>query len=404
MLAGRTPFVWPDAWKSDAAFHLVHGTVIDTIVTMDEAVAKRAAAEGLQSVSPHAAPKGVSIIEGSVAGIKLGRFGSSAEFSSGPTGEPWVNSNVWPVRLARARKPENAVWIRTQPPDNTGGAAFPYIVMIADAALAGGRWAIALDDPFAQAIAQGQPAALATWRKIASAAAYFTQRAGLDAYRPEAVIAIVSDFSKSFEHETLNLVTRSGQQYRVELQESLTPASLKGLRAVLAPGAQPPPASVRATLLDFVRNGGLLITAAGWGAIPGGAASNETHPRFRLTRLGGGAIAEPKEPMTDPYVLANDAAILVSHRYDLLRFWNGGAMSALYTSATDRKRGAVQVLFYSNRPASDVTVRVAGAWRTAAVSTLDRPLPAPVHLEQQKGGVEIHLPAIAQYVAIELEA
>jgi hypothetical protein len=93
----------------------------------------------------------------------------------------------------------------------------------------------------------------------------------------------------------------------------------------------------------------------------------------------------------------------VSHRYDLLRFWNGGALSAYYSASPDRKRGLVQILFYANRPADDVTVRVSGPYRTARLSTLDNPAPQPAHCEQQPGALEIHLPGATRYAALELE-
>jgi len=404
MISDRTPLLWPEAWKAPTTLDLLNGTVINCIATTNKAVAARAAESGLQVIEPHVPPPGVSILEGAIAGIKLDRFGSSAAVSAGPTGEPWVNSNVWPVRLARARKPENTVWIRTQPPANTGGAAFPYSVMIADSALTGAKWMIALDDPLARAIGEGKPAALATWKKITSTAAYFAYRSHLNGYEPEAVIGIVSDFATSSEHEVLNLVTRSGQQYRVIPQERLTPMSLAGLRAVLAPALEPPPAPVQARLLEFATAGGLLINAAPWADVHGSAPSKETHPRFTVVALGQGMIAQPKQPMRDPYVLANDAAILVSHRHDLLRFWNAGAISAYYSSSPDRQRAAVQMVFYSNRPAEDVALRIAGNYRTATISTPDAPAPARLQTEQQDGAIEVHLPAVAQYAAIELEA
>src|SRR5690348_17203734 len=122
MVTDQTPLLWPESWKSQSALDLIHGTAINAVVTNDKTVARRVAGAGLSVIDPHNPPPGLTILEGNVAGIKLTGFGSSTAFSSGPTGEPWVNSNVWPVRLARARKPENPVWIRTQPPDNTEGA------------------------------------------------------------------------------------------------------------------------------------------------------------------------------------------------------------------------------------------------------------------------------------------
>src|SRR3974377_2461260 len=98
MLADRTPLFWPEVWKSPAAFDLVRNTPINAIVTMDKNAAAQAQDAGLEVIDPHAPPEGLTILEGTTAGIKLDRFGSSTAVSAGPTGGPWVNSNVWPIR------------------------------------------------------------------------------------------------------------------------------------------------------------------------------------------------------------------------------------------------------------------------------------------------------------------
>jgi hypothetical protein len=160
---------------------------------------------------------------------------------------------------------------------------------------------------------------------------------------------------------------------------------------------------VRSALTTFVRNGGQLIANKTWGSTDGAAVSGQTHPRFDLFSLGKGSLAISKSDFRDPYLLASDAAILVSHRYDLLRFWNAGAMSAYYSTTADRKRGLVQILFYANRPSEDCSIRINCPYRTAKLSTLDNPDPQPIHAEPQAGALEIHLPRVTQYAALELE-
>ena len=80
-------------------------------------------------------------------------------------------------------------------------------------------------------------------------------------------------------------------------------------------------------------------------------------------------------------------------------------MASYYTMAPNRKEAVVQVLLYANGPPrSDVSLRVAGQYRAARLWTLDRPTAGKVDMETQKGAVELHLPAISQYAAVELEA
>src|ERR1035441_7739784 len=72
-----------------------------------------------------------------------------------------------------------------------------------------------------------------------------------------------------------------------------------------------------------VSAGGLLITGPKWG-VPPGMPATEEHPRYAARTLGKGRLAIAKADPDDPYVLASDSALLISHRYELLRFWNGG--------------------------------------------------------------------------------
>ena len=53
--------------------------------------------------------------------------------------------------------------------------------------------------------------------------------------------------------------------------------------------------------------------------------------------------------------------------------------------------------------ADAASVRVTGRWRGASISTVDDPAPKPVKLEAQKGAVEVYLPQVSQYVALQLE-
>jgi hypothetical protein len=94
----------------------------------------------------------------------------------------------------------------------------------------------------------------------------------------------------------------------------------------------------------------------------------------------------------------------VSHRYDLVRCWNTGAMSSNYLVASDRSKAVVHLIFYADRGPDSASVRVAGKWRAAKISTVERPEPQPVKLEAQKDAVEVHLPQVSQYVALQLEA
>jgi hypothetical protein len=359
---------WPDGWKDPALLDLLKDTAIDSLLIGPgeelSAVRAQAQARGIQ-IGP---PSGVSVIKGEWPGVKMERGRNAA---AGPTGVPWVNSNGWAVRLALMQKPESAVWVDAAPEAATFVTADSYLIAIADTAAYGGRWIVTLDAPLAASLAAKKPDAQKAWKRILETTAFFAAHKDWSGYGETANIGVVSDFAGAnefFGQELLNLLGRAGAHAR-----SLTPGkSLDGLRMLIYPDAAPPSAPLRKQFDAFVKGGGLLMTSE-------------------------------KRPADDPYLWANDAVVQLSHRYDLVRFWNGGATGSFVSSAPDGKKSVVHLLFYSMRGPDSASVRVAGNFRAATASTVEHPKLEKLGTLPQKGGIEIHLPPVSQYVALQLE-
>ena len=156
--------------------------------------------------------------------------------------------------------------------------------------------------------------------------------------------------------------------------------------------------------MAFVQSGGTLITGPNWGTAPGTRAAGADLPGYGWRSVGKGRLAVAEKEFDDPYTLANDAVLIVSHRYDSVRLWNAGSAGSYYTAAPDGKRAVVQMLFYTDRAATSVTARVAGKYRTGKLWTLDGRGPVAIEMDLQKDAVELHLPTVFQYAAAELEA
>ena len=405
MNAEWTPMRWPGSWKSPSAVGLLKGTPINWLLVDRIAdlapVVEQAKQAGLHVAEIAAPPAGVALLKGEWPGVAMTRGGGT---SAGPTGVPWVDTNSYKIRLEAARRPDAEIWVDA-PPKGARIFAGSYRTAIADAAAYGGRWVISLDAPLAAGIADAKADALATWKAIAAAAGFFAARRQWPAYLPEAVVGVVSDFAGDNEfmgQELLNLIGRTNQQYAVLLKTKLPEAAFRGLRALIYADSQPPAATLRKQILDFVSAGGLLITGPKWGVPPGLPATQE-HPRYAARTLGKGHLAIANADPDDPYVLANDSALLISHRYELLRFWNGGAVGSYLTVAPDRKRAVAHLLFYADRGPDHASVRIVGRYQKASLWTLDRQESLPIEMEIQKEAVELHLPALSQYAAAELE-
>jgi hypothetical protein len=351
----------------------------------------------------------VTIVDGTWPGVEIAKAGA---VTAGPTGAPWVDSNGWTVRLAAALHPHSAIWVDAVPPKEPHPRPQSYVATVADTAARGGRWIISLDDQLASAIAAKEANALECWRSIIRATDFFTAHDAWLTYVPGAVIGVISDYSGDNEflsHELLNLLDRTNEQYRI-IPKAALPVDLRGLKAVIYPDADPPAPELRKRILEFVESGGLLITGAQWGQVPGTPTQDTGHQRYAFRAYGKGRVALAKADFDDAYILANDSVLLVSHQHDLVRFWNGGSVGSFLTVAPDRRRVLVQMLFYSERGnlqrggmGDVVTVSVAGRFRSARIRTLDQADARPAEMELQKNTVEVHFPALAPYAAIELD-
>ena len=326
--------------------------------------------------------------------------------SAGPTGAPWVDSNGSAIRLNRALHPDAAVWVDAPPTPKTFITADSYLIAIADSAAYGGRWIIALDEPLTRGLASRDPQSLEIWDKVTATAGFFAAHAAWPDYQPVALAGVISDFegdNEFFSRELLNLMGRAGLHYRVLPKGRISPASFAGLRAVTYIDAAPPNPEVRQQVLRFVESGGLLIAAPNWGAVEGAPLADSQLAGYRVYPLSKGRIALAEHDPADPYSWATDAGLLISHRYDLVRFWNSGAACSFYTMAPGGKQALVHLLFYAMRGPDSATVRVAGRYRVARASTIDKPAIDRLAMAPQANGVEVRLPQVSQYVALELD-
>jgi hypothetical protein len=406
-MAQWTPMRWPDSWTDPSILDRVHGTAIDYLLITRakelDAVRDAARKRGIRVADLEETLPAVTRVKGEWPGVKMGR---GAQASAGPTGVAWVDSNGWLVRLEAALHPETSVWVDAPPAGNFRLTAASYLLAIADSAARGGRWIVTLDPQLTAGIAAGRDDALATWKAISGASAFFAGRKAWLSYSPMAVAGVISDFTgdnEFFNRELLNLLDRAGQHYRILLKDRMAESSFSGLRAVLYADAAPPSPALRKQILTFVQSGGTLITSPKWGDAPGAPARGDEHPRYTWRTLGKGRMAVSKDAPDDPYLWANESVVLVSHRYDLVRFWNGGATGSFCAASPDRRQAVAHLLFYANRGPDQASVRIAGRYRTAKAWAADGSAVAKVEVEAEKDAVEVHLPQVPQYVALELE-
>jgi hypothetical protein len=397
---------WPEGWKDPAVLELVKGTAIDYLLVPKGsefvAVRTRARQLGIEAGDPDVDPNGVGIVKGSWPGVQWPTSGAGA----GPTGVPWIDSNGWLIRLNRALHPDVAPWVDAPPPAKSLIPADSYLIAMADSAAHGGRWIVTLDAPLAKGMVARDAESLAAWKRLTAAAAFFAAHQSWQEYLPVGVAGVVSDFTgdnEFFSRELLNLMGRAGLHYRILLKDRISAGSFESLRALSYTDAAPPGPDLRRQILQFVQAGGMLIAAPIWGQVEGAPLNGPQPAGYQVRAVGKGRIALADDIPADPYALAADAAVLVSHRYDLVRFWNSGAARSFYTMSPQRKQAVVHLLFFAERGPDSATVRVAGRFRAVRGSTVDNPRIDNLAMQSQGDGVEVRLPQVSQYVALELD-
>jgi hypothetical protein len=379
---------WPATWKSPASLDLLKGSAINCVLTSNAEIADEARKRGLMVVLGDRLPASVAMVKGAWPGVRLSRNGQGV--SAGPTGTAWVDTNGWKVRLEAALRPGTQVWVDATPSAERMLHADAYVVAFADSAAYGGRWVISLDERLAAGIAARDAVSLKTWKKLTDSAGLFARYKEWSGYSPAALVGVVSDFTGG-SGELLNLLGRAGQQYRIVLKTG--EISLAGLRAVIYVDRDAPSDAVRERVEEFVRGGGLLITGPVWGEV----------------KSGSGRVVVSKAWMNDPYLLANDSAVLISHRYDLVRLWNCGSAGSYLTLSPDGSKALLHLLFYANEGPYTASVRIAGKYKKARLATVDGDGLKSVAVELQgvelqRDAIEVHLPPVPQYVALEVEA
>lgn len=403
------PFAWPREWNDTSALELIRGTPINCVLIEDRsglsAVIEQGEKQGLRFLDKKKPPDGVRLIEGVWPGIRISKNKDTAE--GGPTGVPWVDSNAWALQLARAQTPDKTLWVSAVPDKDQVVHPETHIVAAVDSASMGGFWVVYLEDEVRKGLERKDSKYLDVWKRTTDAIRFFGQHKDWAAYQPYGVLGVVSDFAGGNEFmstEVLNLTARQNQPFRILPKASLTAASLKGLVAVIYPDDESPAPPLRKILLDFAASGGTVITGPKWGQAAGEPAGTDPHPRFQIVKHGKGRLAIGTE-FDDPFVVAADSRILMSHRHDLVRFWNAGSMVAYYTMAPDGRRAVVHMINYSTRTSRDLlSARIAGPWRSARLWTVEKPEPVPLEVVKERNALELHLPAIPIYGAVDLVA
>src|SRR5438045_6275347 len=107
-----------------------------------------------------------------------------------PTTQPWTESNIWLVRSFYIASRSRPVWISSQ---IESPSAVDYARAVADAAAAGGRWIVSLDDTLRGKLRARDTSARETWQCVSTYMEFAESRAAWRGVAPYGNVGLLLD-------------------------------------------------------------------------------------------------------------------------------------------------------------------------------------------------------------------
>ncbi len=340
-----------------------------------------------ETAAPQAAKEPVPAVEGvSPSARNMADMG----IRSAPSSEPWIESNIWLVRSFQGPG-WRPVWISYRP---DGGSADEYARFVADSAVAGGRWIVALDDGLRAKLRGNDAGALATWRSVGASLEFAERHAEWRGFAPYGRVGMIPDPANAVvSHEYLKLLMRRQVPYRLLLRSELGAAPLDGFRAVIATELDPPSGAERKLLTQFAEKGGIVLAGPYWGNPP-------KDDSYAEVAAGKGRVAVYANP--DPASVARDMRDLLSQQDMGVVPFNVPPLISYVSSSEAGKRLLIQLLNYSSAPAEAITIRVDGIYKGATLYTPDAAA-SPVRVKSEEGRTDVFIPKLALWGGLVLE-
>lgn len=436
------PARWP--WSEPASLELLSGTPVNCLLVSSwspafvEAAAarktavlavipaegdpvegaRRAAASGLAGVVverdlPEAIARQMREAAPGLAAIELGprhrmKLGGSTEVAgtsqgvwpgvqvleggaakAAPTGSPWIDTNSGFIRAVRAWG-HRTVWLAHLPPSGTVLSGTHYLQAIADAAMAGGRWVVALDRDFAARLEKREAAAVRDWKRMGEMLAWFERHSEWRGYGAAGKLAVVQDRENGalLSGGILDMIGARHTPVRPVPGARLSPEALAGASLavnVAGPALTPEKQEV---LKGFTRDGGTLLNA------PPGAVSD----RIPETPT----LALDKAEVERVSGLWQDVNSLVGRRNFGVRLFNVSSMLSNLIASPDGRQVVLHLVNYSGYPVENVTAHLLGKFKRARLMSPEG-AEKDLELYPVEDGVGVDIPSVSVCATVRLD-
>ena len=305
-----------------------------------------------------------------------------------PSGSVWIDTNTGFIRAVRAWG-DATLWMANQPPPKTVVTGARYLQAIADAAISGARWVLALDEDFAARLARREPKTMADWKRMADLLRYFERHPEWRGMQEYGKLAIVQDPAKGglLSGGILDMIAVKHTPVRPVPRQRLSAESLAGATMAVNVDADALTPEQKEVLRSFTRSGGMLLTGP-----PGWKDSSPQGDRITLDKA-------ELERLNDIW---RDVNSMVGRRNMGVRLFNVSSMLSNLLAAADGKTAVVHLVNYSDYPVENVAVHFPAEYKRATLTTPEGVVKSlEVYPTEEGGGVDIDKVLVCATIKLE---
>jgi hypothetical protein len=295
---------------------------------------------------------------------------------SAPSGAPWINTNTGFLRFVRAytTKP---VWIANTPPRKMVLPVQRYLQSIADAEIAGAHWVLALDEDFNRRLLEGDPKALADWKRIAGELKFYQSHKDWRALRPHSNMALVEDAASGalLSGGVLDMIAVKHTPVRAVPNPLLSDQAMQAAKLAVDVDPASLDAAQKQVLRNFTRAGGTLLSGPpGW--------------KFPMPKDGDITLAKDDFAKLDE--IWKEVNGMIDHKNLGARLFNVSSMLSNLLESADGRQLILHLVNYTDFPIESITAHVLGTFKHARLLGPDgASKELPVYAVEEGTGVDI---------------
>lgn len=278
--------------------------------------------------------------------------------SAAPTGAPWIDTNSGFLRYLRASVPaDRPVWIANRPPSGTAWPASRYIQAIGDAALAGARWVVDLDEGLMKALIAGDERALAAWKRIAAALAFYEQHARWRDLPGYSTLTVLQDTASGalYSGGFLDMIGARHVPVTVAPAARILETKLPDVRLLLNIDPSALTDAQRERVREIARGGAMVVNGPpGWKLDTARDAQRITFDEQQIRQLD------------EAWREINS---LIGRRNFAARIFGAPSMLSSLKATADRNTLALHLVNYSDYPVESISVHLNGKFSRARLLT-----------------------------------